>query len=394
MALAGTRVVEFAGLAPGPFAGLILADNGASVIRIDRTVSPHGKPVNNDILSRGKRSISVNTKTQSGRNIVLRLLEQADVLIDPYRPGVLEKMGFGPDVFLGERGLNKRLIYARIVGFPRGGPHQHMAGHDINYLALSGVLSMLPGKGGKPGFPLNLLADFAGGGMMCANGILMALLDRVRTGHGQVVDADMVSGARYVSSFPLIHKAFPTERIFTSPPGKNILDGGAPFYDVYECAEGGHMSLGCLEPQFFAVFITTFNRALPKSFKEEWVPGPHEQFDLEKWPRLREYIRKGFLSQTREFWSDLFHGTDACAVAVLHPDEASQFDRDFSLVPSPTPILSRFKSRPRETPTQSIVLPMGEHTEEILTELGYDGWQISELAIEETINTLHGRAKL
>ncbi|KAF8962787.1 CoA-transferase family III domain-containing protein [Flammula alnicola] len=204
MALAGLKVIEFAGLAPGPFAGLILADNGASVTRIDRPSA-----TSSDVLCRGKRSIVIDSKLPSGRKLLEEMISSADVLIDPFRPGVLERLGLGPELFLGDgsdgrrKGLNEKLIYARIVGFPRIGPYKDMAGHDINYLALSGVLAMLPGAD-KPTFPLNIAADFAGGGVMCAVGILLALMERGRTGRGQVVNTDMVSGTRYISSFPLI----------------------------------------------------------------------------------------------------------------------------------------------------------------------------------------------
>jgi alpha-methylacyl-CoA racemase len=258
---------------------------------------------------------------------------------------------------------------------------------------------MLPGKG-KPGFPLNILADFAGGGMTCANGILLALLDRARTGKGQVVSADMVSGARYISSFPLIHKSYPTSPVFSHPTGENLLDGGAPFYDVYACSPEDYkdefMSLGCLEPQFFAAFITKFNDALPISLKVDYIASPEDQFDRENWPRLREYITKGFLTQTREFWSDLFHNTDACCVPVLNAEEAAQFDSDKSYIPSPQPSLSRFESRPKHTSAHPIILNTGEHTHEVLTELGYDDFQISKLVLERVIdpNLIYERSKL
>lgn len=189
MALAGLRVVEFAGLAPAPFAGLILADNGASVARIDKPSS-----VSQDVLCRGKRSIAINLKIPSGLETVKKLLSNADVVIEPFRPGVMEKLGLGPRVFHGNgkhKGLNEKLIYARMSGFPRSGRHKAMAGHDVNYVALSGVLSILPGHG-KPNFPLNILADLAGGGLLCALLILLALIEREKIGRGQVVNADMV----------------------------------------------------------------------------------------------------------------------------------------------------------------------------------------------------------
>ncbi|KAL1712641.1 CoA-transferase family III domain-containing protein [Schizophyllum commune] len=357
MALSGVKVVEFAGLAPGPFAGLILADHGASVVRVDRPGAQ-----SQDVLARGKRSIAISPKTPSGRDVLKKIIAASDVLIDPFRPGVLERLGLGPEVFLGEEGLNKRLIYARITGFPVDGPEKHMAGHDINYLALSGVLDMLPGES-KPTFPLNLLADFAGGGLLCALGIILAL----HTGRGQVVQTDMVSGARYVSSFPLLHKALaPASPMFASERGHNVLDGAAPFYDVYVCKDGRYMSVGCLEPQFYAEFIRRFTEALPSGFTAEdgWTPTSDAQTRHELWPQLRNYLQAGFATQPRDYWANVFHGTDACAVPVLSPQEAA---RRFTAVPKPHPSVDE----PRFTSDLSAsFVPPGAHTEAILQEYG------------------------
>ncbi|KAI6125626.1 CoA-transferase family III [Pisolithus croceorrhizus] len=349
MALRGLSVIEFAGLAPGPFAGLLLAHHGASVIRIDRPSSP-----NTDVLCAGKRSIVLDLKSPAGIAVARRLIACADVLIDPFRPGVMEKMGLGPKFFHdseGGVGVNDRLIYARIAGFPSDGPHASMAGHEINYLALSGVLSILPGTRDKPTFPLNLLADFAGGGLMCATGILLALVERCKSDRGQVVDVNMVSGTRYVSSFPLLH-ATSTSPLLGGPRGSNLLDGGAPFYDVYTCSDGKWMSVGCLEPQFFITFIDTRTR------KEDW-------------PKLRTFLENGFKTKPRDYWASLFHGLDACVVPVLTPEEAALLDSSRSVRPPPLPISQQNTTICLRTVARSgMVLEPGLHTQEVLGEFG------------------------
>ncbi|KAH9481454.1 Alpha-methylacyl-CoA racemase [Psilocybe cubensis] len=378
MALSGLKVIEFAGLAPGPFAGMILADNGASVTRIDRPSS-----TSNDVLCRGKRSIIVDSKKPSGRQLLQELIASTDVLIDPFRPGVLERLGLGPELFLGDgqrKGLNEKLIYARIVGFPRTGalgPHKNMAGHDINYLALSGVLAMLPGTAEKPAFPINILADFAGGGLTCANGILLALIERGRTGRGQVVNSDMVSGTRYLSSFPLIQNYLKTG-IVGGPRGTNILDGGSPFYNIYSCQGGGWMSVGCLEPQFFKIFIEAFTDHVPKDFNplNGWKPNPSTQFQKDEWPMLQEYLTKGFLTRSRDFWTDLFHGTDACTVPILTPQEAG---KQTSNIPAFHPQLTSHIDQGKPCDSKNVILQPGTHTYAVLREYGLDESRIREL---------------
>ncbi|KAG5642428.1 hypothetical protein DXG03_002802 [Asterophora parasitica] len=369
MSLAGLQVIEFAGLAPGPFAGLILADNGASVIRVDKPGS-----VSTDVLCRGKRSIAINPKIPSGLETLKKLLSYADVVIDPFRPAVMERLGLGPEVFLGDGGLNPKLIYARIVGFPRTGPQKDMAGHDINYLALSGTLAMLPGAE-KPTFPLNLLADFAGGGLMCALGILLALIERGKSGRGQVVNADMVSGASYIAAFPLLHSLIPASPLFGNERGNNVLDGGAPFYDIYTCKDGQYMSVGCLEPQFFRVFIAVFISALPKGFNSSngWRPSPQTQTDRTEWPKLRDFLTQGFKSNTRDYWAQVFQalllkGTDACALPVLTPQEARSSASPELPFPPTHPQISSLSSKRSSDPHVYHISP-GEHTWEILEEL-------------------------
>ncbi|KAI0368736.1 CoA-transferase family III [Pilatotrama ljubarskyi] len=407
--LSGIIVVEFAGLAPGPMAGMILADFGADVIRVDRP-SGAAAPAP-DVLARGKRSIAVDPKTRSGYAVVSRLVERADVLIDPFRPGVMERLGLAPEVFLDEKtGRNKRLIYARLVGFPRSGSSFRddrtrtwlisflLVGHDLNYLALSGVLSMLPGER-KPEFPLNILADFAGGGVMCAMGILFAIIERNKSGRGQVVNSDMVSGVRYLASFPLLLSQLRSPH-FGAKRGEGLLDGGAPFYNVYICADGGWMSVACLEPQFFRTFLQRFLRALPSDFAVEdgWRPSEADQHDTDSWPRLKTFMERGFALQPRDYWAKVFDASDACAVPVLSPEEAAALAAGSSSrggsVPVPHPKLERTPSITALPAAADSIIPRGAHTGEILEELGVDEGQREALLREGALGDPPAVAKL
>ncbi|KAG5354118.1 hypothetical protein C0989_007479 [Termitomyces sp. Mn162] len=360
MALSGIKVVEFGGLAPGPFAGLVLADNGATVIRIDKPESS-----NVDVLCRGKRSIAINPKIPSGKEALLKLISSADVLIDPFRPGVLERLGLGPEVFLGNaehKGLNPRLIYGRVVGFPRTGPYKDMAGHDINYIAVSGALATLPGSE-KPTFPANLLADFAGGGMTCAMGILLALIERGNSGRGQVVNTDMVSGARYIAAYPLIHTLMPNSPLFNDARGKNLLDGGTPFYDVYVCKDG------------------QFLEALPKGFHlDGWRPSPQTRTNRDDWGKLKDFMVNGFKTNTRDYWGTVFHETDACALPVLTPEEARATTSPDEPFPAAHPRV--LGSQPVKSAPPILHLKAGQHTQEILSELGFGDKEVRRLAID------------
>ncbi|GBM31865.1 Alpha-methylacyl-CoA racemase, partial [Araneus ventricosus] len=247
MALHGLKVIEFAGLAPAPFCGMILRDHGASVIRVDKPFTMGEL----DTLARGKQSVVVDFKKPASTSILSRLCSKADVLIDPFRPGVMERFKLGPSELCK---LNPKLIYARLTGFGQGGPFSKMAGHDINYIAISGVLSALGGK--KPQHPINLMGDFAGGGLICALGICLALLDRHQSGKGQVIDTNMVEGSAYVSSWlwSSRSKLYPFP-LWSRPRGKNILDGGAHFYQTYETKDGKFIAVGALEPPFYEAFI-------------------------------------------------------------------------------------------------------------------------------------------
>ncbi|KAF5647710.1 alpha-methylacyl racemase [Fusarium sp. NRRL 25303] len=308
--LTGIKVLEFAGLAPGPYAGMLLADAGASVLRIDRA-RPDASAPTEDMLARHKSSIAVDLKSERGVALIRRLVAEADVLIDPFRPGVLEKLSLGPDELCR---LNPRLIYGRMTGFRRDGKYALMAGHDINYLAVSGTLGMLGRDGEKPHPPWNILADFAGGGAMLFEGILMAIISRQSSGRGQVVEANMVDGSSYLTTFPRM--ALKTI-VGNSGRGNNLLDGGAPFYDTYETSDGKYVAVGALEPQFFAILLSGLEIA-----GQGWEEDQHNR---DRWPELRHLMTDKFRSKTRAQWELVFDGTDACCTPVL---EYSELEND------------------------------------------------------------------
>ncbi|KAJ5476109.1 hypothetical protein N7475_001838 [Penicillium sp. IBT 31633x] len=332
-ALENIRVLELAGLAPGPFAGLLLADNGADVLRVDR-VQPGHSP-SPDVLIRGKSSICVDLKSSLGKQLLLRLIPNVDVLIDPFRPGVLEKLGLGPDVLLK---INPRLIVARLTGFRRDGKYATMAGHDLNYLAVSGVLSMLGPSVRVPPLnhplppspPGNILADFAGGGLVCFMGIVLALFARVTTGKGQVVEANMVDGVSYLATAPRISSKIPGQ--WDQPRGENLVDGGCPYYRVYECKDAGtYMAVAALEPKFFEALCLGLGLS-----EKDWG-GNRENRRL--WPAIHILFEKVFRAKTRREWEEIFDGTDACCTPVLmhHEMEASHYDQRPAVTLSDTP---------------------------------------------------------
>lgn len=312
--LTGLKVVEFAGLAPGPFAGLLLSDAGASVLRIDRAIpgrthTPGAQPPDpsDDMLTRHKSSIAVNLKSPGGVALVRSLAAKADVIIDPFRPGVLEKLGLGPDVLCAD---NPRLIYGRMTGFRRDGRYRDMAGHDINYLAVSGVLGLLGREGEKPTPPWNILADFAGGGATLFQGILLAIASREKTGKGQVVEANMVDGASYLATFPRLALKTP---LGNEPRGRNLLDTGCPWYDTYETADGRYMAVGAMEPQFFTLLVKGLGLG-----GQGWEEKRH---DRDHWPEMKRRFEGAFKSKTRDEWEKVFDGTDACCTPVLEYSE-------------------------------------------------------------------------
>ncbi|MGW6496322.1 CaiB/BaiF CoA transferase family protein [Nonomuraea angiospora] len=301
--LAGVRVLELAGLAPGPFAGMMLADHGAEVLRVDRVKAVSDRP-RGDVMDRGKRTIGLDLKSPEGVSAFKELARHADAVIEVFRPGVAERLGIGPDDL---HAVNERLIYGRMTGWGQDGPLAPTAGHDIDYVAISGVLSMLGREGGPPTPPINILGDFAGGGLMLAYGVLLALFERERTGKGRVIDAAMVDGAAIL--FSMFYQA--AQSGYWGPRGTNLLDTGAPQYDTYETADGEFVAVGSLEPQFWDAMVGLMELAdLP------------DRNDRAQWPALKARLAEEFRKRTRAEWEALFEGSDACVSPVLSMAEA------------------------------------------------------------------------
>ncbi len=376
--LEGIKVIEMAGLAPSPYCGMLLSDFGADVVIVDRLSK--GAPEIPNIMAknpfdRGKRSIRVNLKTDQGIGIVRKMINSSDVLLEPYRPGVMEALKLGPDDALK---LNPELIYARLTGWGQSGPYSSMAGHDINYIALSGALSLFRRKGGKPLPPCNLLGDFAGGGMLCAMGILLALIERNNSGKGQVVDTAMVDGAANLSTF--FYGLFAND-FMTLDIGSNMLDGGAPYYQAYETADGKYMAVGAIEGRFYDEFLKGLGLdplSLPK------------QNDMNRWPEITIRFAEVFKTRTRDEWTAIFEGKDACVAPVLELNEVGEHPHNLArelLItidgvpqPAPAPRLSR-------TPGRAVKAgeTRGSNTLEILTELGYPTEEVEDLFEKEII---------
>ena len=376
--LDGINVIEMAGLAPSPYCGMLLSDFGADVIIVDRLTK--GAPeipyiMKKSPFDRGKKSMRVNLKSQGGIEIVNRMIQKADVLVEPYRPGVMEALGLGPEEALK---LNPKLIYARLTGWGQTGGFAAMAGHDINYIALSGALSLFRRKGERPLPPANLLGDFAGGGMLCAMGILLALFERTRSGKGQVIDSAMVDGAANLS---VMFHGLLAHNLMNLDIGTNPLDGGAPFYQTYETADGQFMSVGAIEQRFYAELL--------KGLEVDPETLPH-QFDMAKWPEMIERFSKVFITRTRDQWSTIFEGKDACVAPVLNLDEVAEhphnkergiiIDIDGVAQPAPAPKLSRTPGKAHEAKG-----PKGANTKEILSELKYSDSQIQVFFEAEVI---------
>ncbi|WP_033437855.1 CaiB/BaiF CoA transferase family protein [Saccharothrix sp. NRRL B-16314] len=363
--LAGLKVVELAGLAPAPFGCMVLADLGASVIRVDRLAGNVEVPV----LGRGRRSIGVDVRRPEGAELVLRLVAGSDVLIEGFRPGVTERLGVGPAQCLAR---NPRLIYGRMTGWGQGGPLADRAGHDINYIAVAGALEPIGRAGSPPTVPLNIIGDFGGGGLLLAVGVLAALYERERSGRGQVVDAAMVDGAALLTTF--LH-GMASAGAWPGARGTNLLDGGAPFYDVYEAADGRFVSIGALEEKFYAKLLDVLGLAGAE------LPGRH---DPANWPELRARIGAAVATRTRDEWAALAEGTDACLAPVLAPGEAAQHGHvaargtfvEVGGVSQPAPA-PRFERTPASAPSPPPMV--GEHTVEVLGELGLDDAEIDDL---------------
>lgn len=346
--LHGIRVVEMAGLAPAPFGAMILADYGAEVIQIRRESTGAALVPPDGPLDRGKHALTVDIKSEEGLATVRALAADADVFIEGFRPGVAERLGIGPDDL---RAVNPRLVYGRMTGWGQDGPLAARAGHDINYIALAGALEPIGRAGERPHAPLNLIGDFAGGGMLLALGVITALFERERSGQGQVVDAAMVDGANLLMSF--VH-GMHAGGLWGKPRGENALDGGAPFYDTYECGDGGYVAVGCVEPAFFSLLLAELG--LDES--SDAVPG---QLEIDRWPELRDLIGARFKQKSRDDWAAHFAASDACVTPVLSPWEAHTHPHNSArgafvevgglLQPSPAPRFSRTPIAPPQRRT-------------------------------------------
>ncbi|MDK3255226.1 CaiB/BaiF CoA transferase family protein [Blastococcus capsensis] len=361
--LEGVRVVEFAGLGPGPFCGMLLADLGADVVRIDRRGARSGLLGSlgaTSLLDRGKRSIALDLKDAADVEVVRALVRRSDVLLEGFRPGVMERLGLGPDALLGE---NPALVYGRMTGWGQTGPLAHSAGHDIGYIALTGALGASGRPDERPAPPLNLLGDFGGGGVFLALGALAALISARATGQGQVVDAAIVDGTAVLTT--MIH-GMVGAGVWTDERGRNLLDTGAPFYDVYRCADGQFLAVGALEEQFYAALLEGLGLA-----GDESLP---DRSDPRRWPALRERFTEAFAARTRAEWWQVFEGTDACVAPVWSLVEATAdqhnvargvfVEIDGVVQPDVAPRFSRTPGSVGSVPRP------GQHDAEIRAELG------------------------
>ncbi|MBK5221837.1 MAG: CoA transferase [Acidimicrobiia bacterium] len=371
--LSGLKVIEVAGIGPGPFCAMMLADMGADVIRVDRAGSvrggdPDAPPA--DVMNRGRRSIGVDLKHPDGVETLLALVESADALIEGFRPGVAERLGIGPADCLAR---NPRLVYGRMTGWGQSGPYAPTAGHDINYIALAGALEPIGRAGGPPVPPLNLVGDFGGGGLMLAFGLVCALLDAQRTGEGQVVDAAMVDGAAVLMT--MFH-AFTAMGIWNPERGTNLLDTGAHFYDTYETSDAKFVSIGSIEPQFYAELLRLTGLTDDADFAA--------QMDRSRWPELTTRLAEVFRTKTRDEWCEIMEGTDVCFAPVLsiaeaphhpHNRERGTFVEVAGITqPAPAPRFSRTEAVIQRPPAHA-----GQHTDEVLAESGLDAARIAEL---------------
>jgi alpha-methylacyl-CoA racemase len=368
--LSGVRVIEIASLAPAPFGCMILADLGADVLRIDRAerCGPDA-PQPSDPLSRGRRSIGLNLKDPAAIDLLLRLAAEADVLVEGFRPGVAERLGFGPEVCAAR---NPRLIFARMTGWGQDGPLAPTAGHDIDYIAISGALGMVGRAGESPVPPVNLIGDFGGGGMLLALGILAAMIERAGSGQGQVVDAAMVDGSALLTSFVYGLRAAGG---WQDSRGTNLLDGGAPFYDTYATADGQYVAVGALEPQFYAALLQGLGLA------DAGLPPQH---DRQRWPELRQRFTDAFASRSRAEWEQVFAGTDACVSPVLSLAEAPAHPHALArdafvsvggvTQPAPAPRFGRTAAGQPAAPPRP-----GADTDAVLAGLGLSGRDIAGL---------------
>jgi len=360
--LTGIKIIEFAGIGPGPFCGMLLSDLGADVVRIDRAGKNRpGTPV--DVMSRGKRSIALDLKNQDDIETALKLLEQADGMIEGFRPGVLERLGLGPDVVLKR---SPKLVYGRMTGWGQHGALSHAAGHDLNYIAITGALHAMGDGDGRPRPPLNLVGDYGGGALYLAFGMMAAIINVKNGGEGQVIDCAMSDGAASLATMFYGMKAM---GMWTDEREANLLDGGAHFYDTYECSDGKWVSIGSIEPQFYAILLEKAGIT---------DPAFGAQMDRSKWPELKDKMIAVIKTKTRDEWCAIMEGTDICFAPVLSLSEAPSYQHNVDrgtfveiqgvTQPAPAP---RFSKTPGAI--QSSPAGIGEHSDEILKDWGISG---------------------
>ena len=361
--LSGVRILEIAGIGPGPFAAMMLADMGAEVVRVDRVQAVRDGTTGShwDVMLRGRRNVALDLKHPEGVEALLTLVEGADAIIEGFRPGVMERLGVGPAECLAR---NSKLVFGRMTGWGQEGPYANSAGHDINYIALAGALAHFGRAGEPPTPPLNMVGDFGGGGMLLAFGVVCALLESQRSGKGQVVDAAMVDGSAVLMS---MFWAFKNIGMFDeSARGTNLLDTGAHFYDVFECADGEWVSIGSIEPQFYALLLEK------TGVSAEFAA----QMDRSKWPQLKEKLAAVFRTKTRAQWNEIMEGTDVCYAPVLRMSEAAQHPHNVArntfvevggiTQPAPAPRYSRTTTAMPTPPAHA-----GEHTRAVLADWGF-----------------------
>jgi alpha-methylacyl-CoA racemase len=365
--LNGLRIIELAGIGPGPFCGMMLSDMGAEVIRVDRLTGASSRP--KDILARNRRSIAVDLKKPEGVEVVLRLCQSAAGLFEGFRPGVTERLGLGPQHCMGR---NPKLVYGRMTGWGQDGPMAQAAGHDINYIGLSGALHAIGRPGQKPVPPLNLVGDFGGGGMLLAFGMVCGLLEAERSGKGQVIDAAMVDGA---AALMAMFFTFRATGGFSDKRGTNLLDGGAHFYDTYETSDGRHICIGSIEPQFYALLLEKAGLD-----KEKFKP----QMDAKQWPALKDELTRVFKTKTQAQWCQIMEGSDVCFAPVLsifeapdHPHNKARnsfVSIDGVVQPAPAPRFSRTKPEISHGARRP-----GEDSEAVLKDCGFSAQEIKSL---------------
>jgi alpha-methylacyl-CoA racemase len=368
--LKGVKIVEVGGIGAAPFAGMMLSDMGADIVRVERKGHKSKLGSKFEFMLRGRRSIGVDLKRPEGVETVLRLASQGEALLEGFRPGAMEKMGLGPDICMKR---NPRLVYGRMTGWGQEGPLSHAAGHDINFIALAGALHAIGEKGGKPVPPLNLLGDISGGGLLLAFGVVCALMESQKSGKGQVIDAAMVDGV--AALLTPIYGMWAAGK-WDDERGTNLLDGGAHFYDTYETLDGKWVSIGSIEPRFYDLLLKHAGVVNIADFEPK--------MDRAVWPRLKEQLVRVFKTKTRDEWCEIMEGTDVCFAPVLSLDEAVKhhhnMDRKTFIEieglthPAPAPRFSRTRAevqRPPPTP--------GEHTESVLSDWGFSRSEIRDL---------------